>query len=431
MASDGFRWPAPDEAPNDADLSRCVHCGLCVNACPTYAITGLEAESPRGRIALAKGVGDGIISLTAAVQGHWELCLQCRACETACPSGVPYGRIMEHARAQLDAAPVTGKVTRRMRKLVLRNIVARRSFLSPALACIRLFANSGLRSALQRSRIVPVPARIRALEAQLPHHQGRPYHPGQPLARPVNEVGRAVLFTGCIMGELFGNVHRATARVLAKHGIRCESPTPQGCCGALSAHDGDLSFARKLARENIAAFELAGEVPIVVNSAGCGAAMKEYGELLNGDTRWHERAKRFSARVRDLSELLVEQGTEVPATFEARVTYQDPCHLVHAQKVREQPRTLLRTTGCELVETAGSDMCCGAAGLYGLVQPAMSASLRSRKADQFRIHQPEVIVTANPGCHMQYEAAIREAGIDARVLHLAEFLDEAYRTADQ
>ena len=431
MESKGFRWPAPDEAPDDADLSRCVHCGLCVNACPTYAITGLEAESPRGRIALAKGVGDGVISLTAAVQGHWELCLQCRACETACPSGVPYGRIMEHARAQLDAAPVTGKVSRRGRKFVLRNVVARRGLLSPVLALVRIYANSGLRNAVQRSKLVRLSKRVEAMEAQLPHHQGRPFHPGQPLARPVNERSQAVLFTGCIMGELFGNVHRATGRVLAKHGIRCEAPEPQGCCGALSAHDGDLTFARKLARETVAAFDASGDLPIVVNSAGCGAAMKEYGDLLSRDSAWSGRAARFSARVRDLSELIVATAGDFPATFPARVTYQDPCHLVHAQKIREQPRTLIRTTGCDLVETSGADMCCGAAGLYSLVQSAMSAQLRTRKAEQFRIHQPEVVVTANPGCHMQYEAAIREAGVNARVLHLTEFLDEAYRTADQ
>ena len=259
----------------------------------------------------------------------------------------------------------------------------------------------------------------------------RVQEPGQPLARPVNEQSRAVLFTGCIMGELFGNVHRATGRVLAKHGIRCEAPISQGCCGALSAHDGDLAFARKLARETIAAFEGSGDAPIVVNSAGCGAAMKEYGDLLSRDSEWRDRATRFSARVRDLSELIVATAGDFPATFPAKVTYQDPCHLVHAQKIREQPRTLLRTSGCDLVETTGADMCCGAAGLYSLVQPAMSAQLRTRKAEQFRIHQPEVVVTANPGCHMQYEAAIREAGVNARVLHLAEFLDEAYRTADQ
>jgi len=433
VAFDVSNWPVPAEAPTTEDLARCVHCGLCVNACPTYAITGLEAESPRGRIALAKGIDDGVISLTAAVQGHWDLCLQCRACETACPSGVSYGRIMEHARAQVDAAPVTNKTSRRIRKFVLRNVVARRAVLGPLIWPARKYADSSLRRLVRRSGLLSPLARIRTMEAQLPAHQGRPFRPGMPLARPVIERTKAVLFTGCIMGELFGGVHRATGRVLARHGVALTAPTPQGCCGALSAHDGDLAFARRLARENIEAFEVTGDLPIVVNSAGCGAAMKEYPDLLQGDATWAKRARAFSFRVRDMSEFLADEDASVivPAMFAGRVTYQDPCHLVHAQKIREQPRTLIRTTGCELIETSGADMCCGAAGLYSVVQPAMSAQLRARKVDQFREVAPDVIITANPGCQMQYEAAVKEGGLKARVLHLAEFLDEAYRTADQ
>ena len=433
MASNPSNWPLPQDAPTNEDLARCVHCGLCVNACPTYAITGLEAESPRGRIALAKGVEDGVISLTAAVQGHWELCLQCRACETACPSGVSYGRIMEHSRAQIDAAPVTGRNARRLRKLVLRKVIARRRVLGPLLAPARMYANSKLRRLVRRSRLLEPFGQLSTMEAQLPAHQGGAFRPGMPLARPVTERSRAVLFTGCIMGELFGGVHRATGRVLARHGVALTAPAPQGCCGALSAHDGDLTFARQLARANIEAFEASGNLPIIVNSAGCGAAMKEYPELLQGDPGWAKRARAFSWRVRDMSEFLLTDGAsdDVPATFPGRVTYQDPCHLLHAQKIREQPRTLIRTTGCELVETAGADMCCGAAGLYSVVQPAMSAQLRARKTEQFREHRPDVIVTANPGCQMQYEAAVKEGRLSARVLHLAEFLDEAYRTADQ
>lgn len=433
MAFDVSNWPVPGDAPTTEDLARCVHCGLCLNACPTYAITGLEAESPRGRIALAKGIDDGVISLTAVVQGHWDLCLQCRACETACPSGVSYGRIMEHSRAQIDAAPVTGRTSRRIRKFVLRRVTARRRVLGPLLAPARMYADSALRRLVRRSRLLGPFGQLSTMEAQLPAHQGGAFRPGMPLARPVTERSSAVLFTGCIMGELFGGVHRATGRVLARHGVALTAPVPQGCCGALSAHDGDLTFARQLARANIEAFEASGNLPIIVNSAGCGAAMKEYPDLLQGDPAWAKRARAFSWRVRDMSEFLLTDGAsdDVPATFHGRVTYQDPCHLLHAQKIREQPRTLIRTTGCELIETAGADMCCGAAGLYSVVQPAMSAQLRARKTEQFREHRPDVIVTANPGCQMQYEAAVKEGGLGARVLHLAEFLDEAYRTADQ
>ena len=231
------------------------------------------------------------------------------------------------------------------------------------------------------------------------------------------------------MGELFGDVHRASVRVLESSGASISTPRGQGCCGALSAHDGDLEQARRLARANIAAFEESDAETIVVNSAGCGAAMKEYGELLAKDAEFAERAVAVGARVVDFSEYLA--GRDLPAgTLRARVAYQDACHLAHAQGISAEPRALLGAVeGCELVETEGADMCCGAAGIYSLTQPRMSGELRARKAAQFQKHRPDVIVTANPGCQMQYEAAVREAGIEARVLHIAEALDEAQRAA--
>ena len=425
MASDSKHWPKPADAPAMEDLAKCVHCGLCVNACPTYAITGLETESPRGRIFMARAIEEGEIPLTAAVQGHWELCLQCRACEAVCPSGVPYGRIMEHARAQLDASPPTGGGARRMRKLFLRQVVARPRVLAAAIAPVRMFAATPLRPLARRTGVLRWLGRIGAAEAQLPRRIGAPVRPGAALAEPSTVDSAVVLFTGCVMGELFGNVHRATARVLARGGVRAVATLGQACCGALHAHDGDIEFARKLARRNIDG--IPGDDPIVVNSAGCGAAMKEYGDLLGNDPAYASRALAFAARVKDFTEFaaaLPEMGGRATSL---RVTYQDPCHLAHAQRIREQPRQLLRAAGCELIETAGGDMCCGAAGLYSLVQPEMSAQLRTKKAEQFRKHRPDVIVTANPGCQMQYEAAVREAGLEARVMHIAEFLDEATR----
>jgi glycolate oxidase iron-sulfur subunit len=232
------------------------------------------------------------------------------------------------------------------------------------------------------------------------------------------------------MGEVFGDVHRATARVLARYGVEAVAALGQGCCGALHAHDGDIDFARELARRTIAGLEATGGAPIVVNSAGCGAAMKEYGELLAGDGRFAERARAFAKRVVDFSEYVAGLGRAPAGSFDGMVTYQDPCHLAHAQRITQQPRELLRGAGCELVETAGADMCCGAAGIYSLVQPEMSAALRTRKAEQFRAVRPDVIATANPGCQMQYEAAVREAGIEARVLHIAQVLDEAQARAE-
>ncbi len=418
MASDRPLWPLLAEAPAEDDLSRCVHCGLCLSACPTYLVTGLEVESPRGRIHMAKLIAEGRSELTPSIQGHWELCLQCRACEAVCPSGVPYGRIQEHARAQLDHAAPRGRGQRRIRKFVLRNVVARPRVVAAAVAPARWYANSFARRLLRRSGLLR--GRLCAMEAQIPARVGQPYRPGDSAAHQGEAAG--VLFTGCVMGELFGNVHRATERVYARAGIPLDATPGQGCCGALQAHDGDLEFARKLARRNIAALEST-TGPIVVNSAGCGAAMKEYGDLLAHDEQWAERAAAFGARVKDSSELL---DGFAGGNLNATVAYQDACHLAHAQRIREQPRTLLgKLEGCSLVETPGADVCCGAAGIYSLVQPEMSAELRRRKAEQFAHANPDIVVTANPGCHMQYEAAVREAGVDARVMHLMEALDAA------
>ncbi len=431
MEYDIANWPRPKEAPSIDDLSKCVHCGLCVNACPTYAITGLEVESPRGRIHLAKAVGEGRIPLTATVQSHWELCLQCRACEAVCPSGVPYGRIMEHTRAQLDTAAPAKRSSRRARRLLLRQVIARPRVLAAAMAPARLLAGSKLRRLAVRTGIVRMLGPLCQAERQLPAHIGPPFRAGGVLARADDPVAEAIVFTGCVMGELFGDVHRATGRVLARNGVQGIATPGQGCCGALHAHDGDIDFARRLARKNIDALERTGDTPIVVNSAGCGAAMKEYGDLLANDPDYAGRAQAFGARVQDVTEYLAARGALPDGTFRARVAYQDPCHLAHAQRITKQPRTLLGgLQGCELVETAGADMCCGAAGIYSMVQPEMSAQLRARKVEQFRKHRPDVVVTANPGCQMQYEAAVREAGIDARVRHVIEVLDEAYQGRD-
>ncbi len=411
-------------------LSRCVHCGLCITSCPTYMVTGLETESPRGRIYLARAVSEGRLAITPAVQAHWDLCLQCRACEAVCPSSVPYGRIIEKVRAQTAAAGPSDRRGRTLRKVLLRHVVARPRILAMALAPVRLFAVLPGRGFLRRLRLFRLLGRFGQAEAQLPARTGRPFRAGDRLEEPGSARGEALLFTGCVMSELFGDVHRATGRVLARHRIAARAPKGQVCCGALHAHNGDAGFARKLARKNIERFEREPDVPIVVNSAGCGAAMKEYGELLADDPKFARRASRFADRVKDLTEFLATLGGEVPGSFAARVTYQDPCHLAHVQRITDEPRRLLRAVdGCELVETPGADTCCGAAGIYSLAQPGMSAALRSRKAGELRAASPDVVITANPGCQLQFEAAVREAGLPARVMHIAELLDEAYQRA--
>lgn len=426
MASEGtgrWNWPDPVEAPAAADLARCVHCGLCLTACPTYLVTGLEAESPRGRIALARLIEEGRAELNATVQAHWQQCLQCRACEAVCPSGVPYGRIQEHARAQVQARPATGVAGLRVRRLILRQVVARPRVLAAVAAPARWFARWRLRPVAERI----LPGRLRALARQLPANQGSPFRFAD--GRHAGEGEPVQFFAGCVMRELFGEVQRATVRVLERAGARVEFAPGQRCCGALHAHEGDLAAARQLAKANIAAFaDRPG--PILVNSAGCGAAMKEYGQLLAGEPGWAERAAAFAARVRDLSEWLAGRPGLPAGTLRGRVAYQDACHLAHVQGIRRQPRALLAgLAGCELIETEGADVCCGAAGLYGVVQPRMSAELRRRKAAAFAAAAPDTIVTANPGCHLQYLGAVREAGLRAEVLHLAEALDRAWREA--
>lgn len=427
VASEHSHWPLPADAPADEDLSRCVHCGLCLTACPTYLVTGKEMDSPRGRIYLARSVAEGTLLTTPTVERHWDLCLQCRACETACPSGVPYGRIMEHVRAQVAEAPESDRVVRRVRRLVLRHIVARPRVLAAAALLPRKLA--GLLTRERVAKLKPKP--LRRLAGQIPRGQGAPVRPGFELRPAGQERARVALLTGCIMGEVFGEVHRATARVLARRGIAVEAVEGQGCCGALHAHDGDLAYARKLAKKNIAAMESDRFAAVVVNSAGCGAAMKEYDDLLAADPKWAARAAAFSAKVRDFSEYVAELGGEVPSQLETRVTYQDACHLAHAQRITTQPRALLDTiTGCQRIETAGADRCCGAAGLYSVNQPAMSGELRQRKAVEIAASGAQIVTTANPGCHMQYLAADAESHLDVEVLHLAELIDRAEAAAE-
>jgi glycolate dehydrogenase iron-sulfur subunit len=282
-----------------------------------------------------------------------------------------------------------------------------------------------LRSFARRTGLLRLVPSLARAEAQLPERSGRPIRAGSRLPGSAADADRhALLFTGCIMGELFGDVHRATARVLMRRRVAVTAIEGQLCCGALHAHDGDVDFAKTLAKRNIEVFERH-EGEIVVNSAGCGAAMKEYGELLQGDEGWSERAAKFSARVVDFAELAARLPGPGGAAFDGSVAYQDPCHLANVQGIRDEPRKLLsEIAGCELLPE-DDGMCCGAAGLYGVLEPRMAAELRERKEERFSKLSPDVIVTANPGCQIQYGTAVRNAGLSSRVMHLAEFMDEA------
>ena len=409
-------------APSDADLSRCVHCGLCLESCPTYTETGLETESPRGRLYLIKAIAEERIEATPTVVGHLDLCLQCRNCEAVCPSGVPYGRIMEGARAELLANRPS--LAWRLRALFLREVIARPRRMAAFATLLRLYRASGLRWLAERTPFL----RERVILA--PTISGPTFRARAVLARPRGETrGRAALLIGCIMPHAYGRVHEATVRVLARNGFEVVAPPDQACCGALNAHNGDRPRARALARRNIDAFLNAQVGTIAVNSAGCGSAMKEYGELLADDPDYAEKAGRFAGSVKDVTELLAELPLEAPTgRVEADVTFQDPCHLAHAQRITSAPRELLRAIpGLRLVEMAQPDRCCGSAGIYSLAHRQMSLDLLDGKMREIAATGADVIATANPGCMAQLEAGLRRHKLPGRVVHVVELLDEAYR----
>lgn len=425
------------DTPSRADLLNCIHCGFCLPACPTYVATGQELESPRGRLHLISGVLDGRISATDRVLGHLDLCLQCRACETACPSSVPYGRIMEDARAAILANPKAVQPRAwRLRALLLREVLARPSRLRFALALGRLYTRSGLQALVRGPLGTKVrrtlPPALRRLESSAPVLARAPFRTTGPLGRPASDPPRArvALLLGCVQGDIYPQVHEATVRVLEHVGCEVVAPEGQGCCGALHSHAGDAETARALARRNIAAFERAGVEAVIVNAAGCGAAMKEYGRLLRQDPRWAARAERFSEGVRDVLEFVAARDfAHSLGRVERAVTLQDACHLAHAQGIREAPRTILRAIpGLQLVEMRTPDRCCGSAGLYSVVQPEMSATILDAKMADIASTGADVVCTSNPGCAMQLEAGVRRTGLDAEVRHVIEVLDEAVRS---
>jgi glycolate dehydrogenase iron-sulfur subunit len=397
-------------------LNRCIHCGLCLEACPTYRITRLETESPRGRLHLMSAIASGRIDprTSDAAVLHLDRCLACRACEAVCPSGVPYGELIEEARA--DIAQARG--TPALGKLALWS-VSRPRVLGALAALLAVADRLGLRAIARRI----LPQRLRRLDALAPPL-------GRPAYRPVDvDAPRAsvALLLGCVMRVSYGDVHTATARVLARLGVAVVDVADQTCCGALHAHAGDNAEAIRLAKRNIVAFERSGAEAILTNAAGCGAFLKSYVHLLEGDPRWADRAAAITSRARDITEYLAAAGEG--ATFGEllmRVTYQDPCHLAHAQGIRAEPRALLRSVrGLELIEMVDADVCCGSAGFYNLAQPDYADRLLEAKIDAILVTGADAVVTANPGCMLQLAAGLRSRGKSIPVLHVIEVLDRA------
>ena len=409
------------EGPDAADLSKCVHCGLCLQNCPTYLVTGKEAESPRGRLHLLQAFADGRVEANEAYQEHLELCLVCRNCESVCPSGVPFGRIMEAGRSQLYARARLSTGERLFRWLAFQVMLPSPGRLRAAFNLLRLYQRTGLRRWVRASHLLP--PRLREEEQLLPTVEER-FDPTVEVYPARGEARyRVGLFVGCVMPELYGRVHEATIRVLTHNGCEVHVPRGQACCGALNVHGGERRRAREMAPRTLAAFLARPLDAIVVNSAGCGSTMKEYGELVGGDA-----AERFASRTRDVNEFLASIEL-VPPTRPVRkvVTLQESCHLVHAQRIKQAPRQLLAAIpGLEVRDMAHPDLCCGSAGLYMVQQPTMSARLLEEKMVEVANTGATTIVTANPGCMIQLEVGLERAQRGGEVRHVVEILDEAY-----
>jgi glycolate oxidase iron-sulfur subunit len=412
-------------------VNQCVHCGLCLAYCPTFSELGTEMDSPRGRIFMIKSLAEGRMQLTDPTVEHLSLCLDCRACETVCPAGVPYGRLIEAAKAEIERQRPGSLVRRAFRWANFGMLLKHPRLLRLAAWKLRLYQTTGLQALVRRSGLVKLlPGTLPAWEALLPTMPAGADRAPLPALVPAEGEKRArvALLSGCVQSVVFGAHNRATARILARNGCEVVVPPGQGCCGALSAHGGDHAGAIELARQTIATFEAAGADAVIVNTSGCGAHMKAYGTLLENDPAWAERARRFAATVRDIAEFLATAPLRGPLRpVPMTVTYHDPCHVVHGQKIRKEPRELLAQVPQLVVrELPESDWCCGSAGIYNLTQPEMAARLLARKVNHVLSTGADAVVTANPGCILQIQQGLRERGRDLAVLHLVEILDRAY-----
>ena len=419
------------ELPRDEDLYRCVHCGLCLSSCPTYVETSLEAESPRGRIALMKAVNEGRMGISQRVASHWERCLQCRACEVVCPSGVPFGRLMESARAQVLQHRKESWRLRLVTALFLRLLLPHPTRLRFGASLLRMYQRLGLRTLLQKSRVLNLfPGNLARLEAGLPTFSRSFFGPGHQVYAAKGDPKMLVgLLSGCVMPLVQAPTMEASVRVLTRNGCSVAVPVGQGCCGALNLHSGDSETARRMARRDIDVFLGAGVERIVVASAGCGSTMKEYGDLLRNDPDYRDKAERFSVMTVDVTEFLAGLPLDPPkGEVRKSVTYQDSCHLAHAQRITRAPRAILASIpGLAFVEMESSSRCCGAAGIYSITQQELSGRLLEGKMEAIAATGVETVATANPGCVIQLDAGLRLSGIPGRACHVVEILDEAYR----
>ena len=409
-------------------IDKCVHCGFCLPVCPTYVLWHEEMDSPRGRIYLMKMAADGAVGMNDKWVGHLDSCLGCMACMPACPSGVDFGKLIEATRAQIERnypRSAADRMFRRMLFSTFTNPERLRALLLP----VKVYQKMGLQALARKSGLLKLlPKRLRSMESLLPKQEKKEavaeVTPAQGTRR--HRVG---MLTGCVQSVFFPQVNAATARVLAAEGCEVVAPLGQSCCGALLVHAGEEEQAQAMARRTIDVFENAKVETVIVNAAGCGSTMKEYGHLLRDDPQYAARAREFAAKCRDVSEFLATLEPRAPRNpLQMRVAYHDACHLQHAQGVRSQPRALLsRIPQIELVEIPEPAVCCGSAGIYNLVQADTAAELGDRKAGNIAALKPDAVASGNPGCLLQLRTALERAGKSVPVLHTIELLDASIR----
>jgi glycolate oxidase iron-sulfur subunit len=420
--------PIPGQTPVYEDYARCIHCGLCLNACPTYRLWNLEADSPRGRIHQMIHVSQSENSITDSFVDHIDKCLDCRACETACPSGVEYGKLVEHARARIEREYERPWLARITRDFVFRDLLPSPHRIIDFARVLRLYQRSGLQAiarAIGALKLLGLSERERFLPRIDDDFFYRRFGWTFPAAGP--RRARVAFFAGCIANVTFSKLNEATIRVLTANGCEVVVPKGQLCCGALAAHAGVRDAARNLAKINIPIFLHENFDAIITNAAGCSSTLKEYDHLFSPDEPEHAQARSFSEKVRDVTEFLAALGLIAKLNpLPMRVTYQDSCHLLHGQKIREAPRTLLRAIpNLELVELPYSEICCGSAGIYNVTQTETSLQLLAEKMRHAQSTHAPIIATANPGCLLQLRAGASIHKTSQEVLHVVELLDRS------
>ena len=417
------------------ELSRCLHCGMCLQVCPTYHIYSTEMDSPRGRIALMRAVGKGrlkVDELPSSFTRHIELCLGCRACETACPSGVKYGHVIKAAQTTIRQNTKESWAASGLKWLGFKQLMPFRERLKVLASVIWLYENSGLQSLFRSLRFMP--QALRQMELLLPPISREYFNYKFPAPAIGKKRGKVAFFIGCVQEAFLAKANRATIRVLQRNGYEVHFPAGQTCCGAAQLHMGELDFARTLARKNIDAFLDQGFEAVISNAGGCGATLKEdYAELFTEDPIYAAKVARFSALVQDFSEFMLDHLHEPPnGVVQARAVYSDSCHLRHVQKIKKQPRQLLRMIpGLELVELKRPDLCCGSAGVYNIMHPQTANPILDLKMEDIKAAKADLLIVSNTGCHMQLIAGTERSNYPIRVLYIAEALEESYVMGSQ